>query len=544
MRMPAAMHSRSRWGMTALSIVVFILAIATPAAVAQLGQDYEARAFECDKDNNGMSSSPTKLHGSTIRICIEPTQATIDKGVYILKINNFQFTKDDTIVQDAVKNGADADETQDFTQVTCRSGASLCVIEAQLKRDFYTTDGRVTGSGEVAMQFGSEPFRRNLRITTNNMRTLQIAGTSDVEMVFFTSNGKSDTEEGVDDAKNEVSKHWKESEPYMRFLYVMACIVLFLLLLCLCLGCCFWEKYCGRESRTKQKELEQHDDRGFDDQFMDEERSSMMYTANQDDPSMMYNNNNENPYDYNSRGGDDNYSYADQSQSTYPDPSVAGYNARSAPGGVEVEDVTTEGDSDYESDDDDDDDDDEDDSSDDDDDDDDDEDAEESEEDDDDDEDELQNSGQMVPFVEKEGKAKHKNRGAAASVPESAPTDDETESPDAAGAMVPYEETETKKKPKRKKKAKKNANNNPQLPASTARNASTSAPPPDGALVPYDGDENGDGDNTNNEGVLVPFDGDGDGDAAASEAGGQLVVSDPSDRQIVTKKKKKKKNRN
>jgi hypothetical protein len=151
---------------------------------------YTTLAFECDEENKAISTSERpKMDGDWIRICVQPSQFTLERGVVLRRIDQFLFEKvavnsneetregesdsNDVIIQQAILSGGI--ESED-TLITCRPGSELCVFTTKLRQTFFVADGEVVGKGvavlEVKQQEGSF-FGDDRRYLLRRLRSAQ-----------------------------------------------------------------------------------------------------------------------------------------------------------------------------------------------------------------------------------------------------------------------------------------------------------------------------------------------------------------------------------
>jgi len=115
--------------------------------------------YQCDYNNNRQTNPPAIRNGEKLRLCLEPTQKTIDDGVFLGTIKSFHFERDGVLQKSVATYGTD-----DVTNVLdCHRGSNRCVIESVLKNDFFFSPGEVKGEGLIYLQWGSEEDRKRHR---------------------------------------------------------------------------------------------------------------------------------------------------------------------------------------------------------------------------------------------------------------------------------------------------------------------------------------------------------------------------------------------
>jgi len=107
--------------------------------------------FRCDHQYRMIPEpAPIIRNGDTLRLCLKPTERTIEEGIYLALVNSFNFERDN-VVQTAVESfGNDA-----VTEVICERGSTLCAVESVLSNDFFHSEGEVKAVGIVYLQQGS-----------------------------------------------------------------------------------------------------------------------------------------------------------------------------------------------------------------------------------------------------------------------------------------------------------------------------------------------------------------------------------------------------
>ena len=118
--------------------------IVSPKIVAEetANQGYEVDAFFCKPDGSPFTEEEAAvpwLPASELRICVVPTQESLDEGVLMRAIENFNFFRIDErgnmIVQEAIVNRQPA-ATGLTEGLTCDAGV-FCKFSSLIKADFY-----------------------------------------------------------------------------------------------------------------------------------------------------------------------------------------------------------------------------------------------------------------------------------------------------------------------------------------------------------------------------------------------------------------------
>lgn len=279
---------------------------------------FQATAFECNESLEAIEPAVRKS-GTTIRVCIAPTEITSSRDVYMMKINSLRFVKEDSadISQVAVASGAESEDGRSV--VLCNAGAPVCSIQTRLQDIFFEEDGKVLGSGEVSLQYGDGSVRA-LRVGSkaeqqNHRRAQKFAAFTNVLMEFEVDDGKSEREESISNSKNFIVDHWTDSDTHVKVLYAVMLFVMLLICICFCGGICCWEWYLRD---PKDSVLRRHFGRGppeseeFDDMYYDDDKD---YDPNQEEESYYE------EEDMDDQRGQGNYASDDNDDNEYDDDS-------------------------------------------------------------------------------------------------------------------------------------------------------------------------------------------------------------------------------
>jgi hypothetical protein len=145
-------------------------------------QVYLLDGYQCDAANDeltGTDLSDTRNQGSIIRVCVKPDTEAFAAGIKMRSLDEFTFTRDDTIIQEAIV-GYNQESNNGLTSLTCSNGIDVCFFETILFAAFYSSAGVVSGSGTGSMQFGT----RRLRALQADTNTPEAAATSEFELDF------------------------------------------------------------------------------------------------------------------------------------------------------------------------------------------------------------------------------------------------------------------------------------------------------------------------------------------------------------------------
>jgi len=202
--------------------------------------------FRCDSENRTITSTISNKteeleeFGFDVRICFRVTKQAVINDLFILKIDDFAFTKDRTngdlaaagptrqipviMRQSAVDHGVPMSD--ELTNIQCEPGAEICAIETRLTGYFFLTNGIIRGKGSILMQRGKNG-RRELQ---------QMENFEDVYIELdFTGGGR-----------NPMAKK-------TRIIIIVSVILGLLLLLC-CFGVCCLMGLCCFAGRKRKNE--------------------------------------------------------------------------------------------------------------------------------------------------------------------------------------------------------------------------------------------------------------------------------------------------
>jgi hypothetical protein len=117
-------------------------------------EEFLAEAFLCNHLNEPIDVKEAAVQaGEPIRVCIQPDLRARDAGVFIRRIENFQFTSNFGTSQSAVDSKGLPDQNGN-SLVICNP--TICSIKTDLVDAFFRKGGTVSMKGEVFLQFGSQ----------------------------------------------------------------------------------------------------------------------------------------------------------------------------------------------------------------------------------------------------------------------------------------------------------------------------------------------------------------------------------------------------
>ena len=227
-------------------------------------------AYRCDEDNREItavidnSTETLEEFGLPVRICFQATPQATFNDLFLLKVDDFVFTKDRTdwdlsaagptrqipmiIRQKAVDHGTAT--STDLTELLCDPGSEICALKTTLTGYFFLTSGTIRGKGSVLMQRGKGGRQRQLEqsdlerdIDLERERELQHIDTFEdvyIELTF------------IGDGRVQMS-------PKRRIIVVVVSIIAFLS--CCCCGIIYCMSICvGDDDDDDDKKYDSDDD--------------------------------------------------------------------------------------------------------------------------------------------------------------------------------------------------------------------------------------------------------------------------------------------
>jgi hypothetical protein len=126
-------------------------------------KNWGVQVYRCDENYAKLTQPPALRNGEKLRLCIKPTQKTLNDNVYLGTIKSFHFARDDVLQKSVATYGTD-----DVTDVlNCDPGSTMCIIESVLKNEFFYSPGEVKAEGVVFLQWGKGEETRKLRVDVN-----------------------------------------------------------------------------------------------------------------------------------------------------------------------------------------------------------------------------------------------------------------------------------------------------------------------------------------------------------------------------------------
>jgi len=242
-----------------------------------------AEAYECDDYLNALSDDESlalmKTVGYEIRVCIRPTTPTLQRGIVMKSIHDFQWSHGSTI-QPAILKGYDLPRTLHV----CVPGRQVCSFKTRFIDDFFYGESgvMVTGTGTVSMQEAvalnqsDTEQRRHLGMDKDDIlqamvkwtddRTLQawstydgFSGTSEVKMSFNLEVFPSLPSATKDDRPT----WWQDSPSWLKALVIGMAIILAVVGCCLSFVSymvvqdCMGERVDEEESKSDNQEVKE-----------------------------------------------------------------------------------------------------------------------------------------------------------------------------------------------------------------------------------------------------------------------------------------------
>jgi len=144
--------------------------IVAPISTVVKTVDYKLEAFQCDANNNEISSPSALVQGSVLRVCVKSNV----NDVYPVKINSLTLSKGNVVASPITANDASF-----LTETTCNSG--VCYVATMMEAVFFegASQDNVIADGTVRMAFGKNQATRRLGLgNSSTTRTLESDTTS------------------------------------------------------------------------------------------------------------------------------------------------------------------------------------------------------------------------------------------------------------------------------------------------------------------------------------------------------------------------------
>ena len=152
--------------------------------VRTANQVYRVRGYQCGVNQIALSlaeTEETRVQGSVIKVCVTPDDDALNDGIHMRSIDSFSFVRDISVVQVAVVDKAEAPNLLTTYDNAGCVGTLVCHFSTILFANFYTSVGRVDGTGIASMQFGSN---RRLRSGDRNLQADDVAAAAEFELEF------------------------------------------------------------------------------------------------------------------------------------------------------------------------------------------------------------------------------------------------------------------------------------------------------------------------------------------------------------------------
>jgi hypothetical protein len=134
--------------------------------------EYAARVFRCDANLEELLSK-TYVLGEEIRICFSPAPETVNAGVYMRRIESFEFSKGKE-TRKAVTDGVVS--SNGLSQISCTAGSRVCSMYSMFPSSMFAASGVVSGIGGVTLQYGDGDLSARLEETFEVQVDLRVEG--------------------------------------------------------------------------------------------------------------------------------------------------------------------------------------------------------------------------------------------------------------------------------------------------------------------------------------------------------------------------------
>jgi hypothetical protein len=220
----------------------------------KLNGDSFAIAYRCDETLNEISLDEALTQRSKVRICVERTTRAKLKEIYISKVGNFHFRKDEEVQQVIIEDGQEMDEN---TRLYCEPGSNLCYFETIPNDDFFNLDGIVNASGNIFMQFGID--RRQLTTDASlrgrSRKIMEMTSIMDtistVEAIFSVRDARV-----TPSITKAVLDYWNKSPAHMKVLYSLLLALVLVFIGFVLFGLLFWSSCCSDTKKIHNAQAE------------------------------------------------------------------------------------------------------------------------------------------------------------------------------------------------------------------------------------------------------------------------------------------------
>jgi hypothetical protein len=202
-----------------------------------------AEAYECDDQNQEIQAGEPREIGYEIRVCVTPNTPTRQRDVFVRSIETFTFSQQGgDASQRVIESRVEVDTN---TLLLCLPGSLVCSFKTRLSDELFhdNVNGTISGSGEVAMQFGTGLAARMLRAQVVP-RTLQLAGVqggfagiSSVKMELSARNAPARPADESIFVNEDVDKQWEGTPILLKILLIAGGVAFFACCVCACCVC-------------------------------------------------------------------------------------------------------------------------------------------------------------------------------------------------------------------------------------------------------------------------------------------------------------------
>ena len=191
---------------------------------------FSAEAFECNTGLEEVKRESPLLINQPIRVCIRPDATARANGVFMRSIDSFSFERKGR-KQDAIVNGQSVNDEQ--TLVVCAWGDEICSFRSELRKDYFTTDGTITGEGTATVQYGPDAYRR-MKVVLRGLDEEEVledpgfAGSSTVQFSVDVAFSKK--------SRTDAQSLFESSPGHLKALYIIVITVALLIFCCCTIG--------------------------------------------------------------------------------------------------------------------------------------------------------------------------------------------------------------------------------------------------------------------------------------------------------------------
>ena len=188
----------------------------------ELRELYTCRAHECDHTNKEIVNNIAKTQGSSVRMCVVPSEAAVDAGAKMWSIEWWTWSQVN-VNQTAVEpQGLEASDGR--TLLMCERGMDVCFFQTRFIDDFFQlqTNG-IQGDGHCWITFGGFRIQGEIEIPEPDGEPIDptkdalYAGRSDLA-IYFPVTGNYREVFNCPPEDHSLKIWWEEEDPTLKMM--------------------------------------------------------------------------------------------------------------------------------------------------------------------------------------------------------------------------------------------------------------------------------------------------------------------------------------